>query len=111
VREALEDAGCAVIEAADGEAALTYARRFRPALLIAELVLPRLDGHALAQALRDDGGPPCIAFTVQSDPEALAWAHECGFHAVVPAYAGPVALATAARDALAATGRQIRLAR
>ncbi|MCE9601096.1 MAG: type II/IV secretion system protein [Gemmatimonadetes bacterium] len=110
VREALEDAGCAVIEAADGEAALTWARRFRPALVIAELVLPRLDGHALAQLLGEDGGPPCIAFTVQNDAEAVAWALECGFHAVVPAHSGPAALAAAARDALTATGRQIRLA-
>jgi CheY-like chemotaxis protein len=110
VREALEEAGCAVIEAADGEAALTYARRLRPALVVAELVLPKLDGHALAQALGDDGGPPCIAFTVQNDHEALAWARECGFHAVVPAHSGPAALAAAALEALAATGRQIRLA-
>lgn len=110
MREALEDAGCAVIEAADGEAALTYARRFRPTLVIAELVLPRLDGYALAQVIGEDGGPPCLAFTVQNDPEAVAWALECGFHAVVPAHAGPAALAAAARDALTATGRQIRLA-
>ena len=100
VREALEDAGCAVIEAADGEAALTYARRFKPALVIAELVLPRLDGYALAQLLGADGGPPCIAFTVQNDAEAIAWALECGFHAVIPAHAGPAELAGAARDAL-----------
>ena len=100
VREALEDAGCAVIEAADGEAALTYARRFKPALVIAELVLPRLDGYTLAQLLAADGGPPCIAFTVQNDAEAIAWALECGFHAVIPAHAGPAELAGAARDAL-----------
>ena len=110
VRAALEDAGCAVIEAADGEAALSYARRLRPSLVITELVLPRLDGYAVAQALRDDGGPPCLAFTVQNDADAVAWALECGFHAVVPAHAQPEALASAAREALATTGRQIRLA-
>ncbi len=110
VRAALEDAGCAVIEAADGEAALTYARRFHPTLVITELVLPRLDGYAVAQALRDDGGPPCIAFTVQNDADAIAWALDCGFHAVVPAHAHLEALASAAHEALASTGRQIRLA-
>ena len=78
--------------------------------MIAELVLPRLDGYALAQLLGDDGGPPCIAFTVQSDGEAVAWAQECGFQAVVPAHAGPGALAEAAREALAEAGRRIRLA-
>ncbi|MBK7906164.1 MAG: response regulator [Gemmatimonadetes bacterium] len=110
VRSALEDAGCSVIEAADGEAALAYTRRLAPALVITELVLPKLDGYALAQALGDDGGPPCIAFTVQSDEQALVWARECGCCAVVPAHDGPAALATAAREALAAAGRQIRLA-
>ncbi len=110
IREALEDAGFAVIEAADGEAALTYARKFRPALVITELVLPRLDGFALAQVLRDEGGPPCVAFTVQTDHEAVAWARECGFHAVVPAHVGPDELVAAVREALATSVRQIRLA-
>ena len=51
LRAALEAAGLGVIEAADGVAALNYARRLKPSLVVTELPLPRLDGYALVQAI------------------------------------------------------------
>jgi len=110
VREALEEAGCAVIEAADGEAALNYARRLRPDLVVSELVLPRLDGMALAQTLMNEVGPPVIAFTVQSDSGVRAWAAECGCTTVIGVHEGIPALAAAVCGALAATAPSLRLA-
>lgn len=110
MREALEEAGCAVIEAADGEAALNYARRLRPDLVVSELVLPRLDGMALAQTLMNEVGPPVIAFTVQSDSGVRTWAAECGCTTVISAHEGIPALAAAVCGALAATAPSLRLA-
>ena len=110
LRDALEADGCAVLEAADGEAALAYARRLRPALVVAELVLPRLDGHALAQALGADGGPAMIAWTVQTDAEAIAWARECGCAEVVAAHLGPDALVAAVRRTIEPARGAVRLA-
>ncbi|MBX7120118.1 MAG: Flp pilus assembly complex ATPase component TadA [Gemmatimonadaceae bacterium] len=100
-RDALENAGIAVVEAADGAAALAYARRLRPSVVVTDLVLPALDGFALVQALAGDGGAPCVACTEQQDPAMLAWAGEVGFRAIVPAHAAGLLLATAVREALA----------
>ncbi|WP_420126144.1 ATPase, T2SS/T4P/T4SS family [Longimicrobium sp.] len=44
LRGALEADGFGVIEAADGESALSYAQRLRPDWLVTEIALPRLDG-------------------------------------------------------------------
>jgi CheY-like chemotaxis protein len=46
--------GHAVEVAYDGQAALAIAREFRPEVAFLDLGLPRLDGYALAKALRDD---------------------------------------------------------
>ncbi len=110
IRESLEGAGCAVIEAADGEAALSYARRLRPDLVVTELVLPRLDGHALAQALLAEVGPPVIAFTIQTDAAARAWAIDCGCATVIAAHEGVPALTAAVRGTLDSLSSTLRLA-
>jgi type II secretory ATPase GspE/PulE/Tfp pilus assembly ATPase PilB-like protein len=85
LRAALEAEGFRVIEAADGEAALAYARRLRPDLVLTEIALPRLDGAGLLQALAEDSAaPPVFVHTSQSDPELLAWMAELGAHDVLP---------------------------
>jgi PAS domain S-box-containing protein len=40
--------------AADGDQALDLSRRLRPALLLADVMMPRLDGFGLLRAIRDD---------------------------------------------------------
>jgi DNA-binding NarL/FixJ family response regulator len=99
-----------VIEVADGDAGLLYARRLRPDLVVTELVLPRLDGHALAQALMLESGPPVIAFTVQTDAAVHDWAIDCGCASVIQAHEGVEKLATAVRGALEASSPSLRLA-
>ena len=110
LRYALEDAGCAVIEAADGAAALMYARRLRPALLVTELALPRLDGIALIQTVATELSLPAIVFTVQSDPAVLQWARDLGCRDVVSADRGADALASSARAVFGAAVPGMRLA-
>jgi type II secretory ATPase GspE/PulE/Tfp pilus assembly ATPase PilB-like protein len=79
LRTDLEREGIAVIEAADGEAALAYARRLGPDVILTELPLPRLDGIGLLQALVGEAGaPPVLVYTSQTDDALLDWARELG---------------------------------
>jgi len=52
IRYNLEQEGFAVAEAPDGEAALAYARRTAPALVILDLMLPGADGLEICRRLR-----------------------------------------------------------
>lgn len=49
-----------VLEAADGQAGLERARESLPDLVLADVMMPRLDGFALARALREDSATDCI---------------------------------------------------
>jgi CheY-like chemotaxis protein len=74
----LEKAGFTVEFADDGEAALERARTDPPALLVTEILIPRIDGLALCRRLRDDpltAGVPVIVFSILS---AAARAAEAG---------------------------------
>lgn len=51
-REVLENGGYVVREAADGQAALAEARRFRPDLVLLDVMMPDLDGFATAKRFR-----------------------------------------------------------
>jgi type II secretory ATPase GspE/PulE/Tfp pilus assembly ATPase PilB-like protein len=83
LRDQLEAAGFRVLEAADGEAALAYARRLRPDFVVTEIATPRLDAIGLLQALAQEPDPPCVVVsTDQTDPELLAWLRELGAHEV-----------------------------
>jgi type II secretory ATPase GspE/PulE/Tfp pilus assembly ATPase PilB-like protein len=77
--EVLSRSGFGVIEAADGESALVYARRLRPTFVLTELAIPKLDGLGLLRALlQEPGAPRVVVYSRQSDPEMLKWAIELG---------------------------------
>ncbi|MBI4496896.1 MAG: response regulator [Chloroflexi bacterium] len=62
----LEAFGHLPLVAADGEEGLAVARRERPDLIVCDVQLPKLDGYAVAQALKGDGAlrpVPLIAVT------------------------------------------------
>jgi two-component system chemotaxis response regulator CheY len=63
-RAAFEDAGFEVAEAADGREALVLALKRPPALLVAELTLPFVDGYALCEILRRDPGTTKMAILI-----------------------------------------------
>ena len=52
--------GCSVITARNGKTALQMAQQYKPALIVAELMLPELDGMNIARCLRQDGNPAFI---------------------------------------------------
>ena len=65
----VEDAGFTPMVAEHGEEALALARLHHPALIITDLMMPRLDGIGLIEALREDAlrdghkRPPIILMT------------------------------------------------
>jgi DNA-binding response OmpR family regulator len=63
----LSAAGFAIDFADDGEAALDRARLERPALVVTEILIPKLDGLALCRRLREDPftrNVPVLVFSI-----------------------------------------------
>ena len=84
IADALIADGITVIEAADGEQALAYARRLRPPVILTEIALPRLDAVGLLQALAlEQLTPRVLIHTRQTDTELHAWMLELGAEEVM----------------------------
>jgi two-component system chemotaxis response regulator CheY len=62
--ESLSDAGCDVVDAADGRDALAKALSRRPSLVVTETVLPIFDGFALCDILRRDSATRTVPILV-----------------------------------------------
>lgn len=85
-RNALIGAGCDVVEAANGRAALATAFVRPPALVVTELRLPVIDGFTLCEILRLDRlttNVPILVVTTETSPSMLARAKEAGADAVL----------------------------
>lgn len=61
----LEQAGFSVVTASDGEQALAVCRHEKPALVLLDLNLPRLDGWDVCRALRKESNVPIIMVTAR----------------------------------------------
>lgn len=76
-----------VIEAADGESALTALRTHRPDVLVCDVFLPRLSGYALCERLRADPATsriPVLLLTGGTTPdETTRRAREAGADGVL----------------------------
>jgi CheY-like chemotaxis protein len=101
---ALEHAGFEVDLADDAERALEMAEERRPAVIIADIALPRMNGWELAKRLRRRYGGELrlVALTSLGEPDDLARSAEAGFdqHLVKPVQ--PTILQAAIRQLLAA---------
>lgn len=67
VRDYLQQAGFAVVEAADGRTALSMAAAERPDMIVLDLGLPELDGLDVTRRLRAGSSVPIIMLTARSD--------------------------------------------
>ncbi|MBI4787594.1 MAG: response regulator transcription factor [Chloroflexi bacterium] len=65
VRGYLEQAGFAVVTASDGQEALTVFRHEKPALVLLDLNLPKMDGLDVCRALRKESNVPVIMLTAR----------------------------------------------
>lgn len=74
----LEEAGFEVNFAEDGEQALTLARALHPAIVITEILVPRLDGLALCRRLKAGADTCDIAVLVLSLLAAQGRAEDAG---------------------------------
>ena len=66
-RDYLEKNGFRVVTAADGQSALTVARREKPDLIILDLMLPQIDGREVCRILRRESDVPIIMLTALSE--------------------------------------------
>ncbi|MEV0380550.1 response regulator transcription factor [Nonomuraea sp. NPDC050643] len=72
--EALELNGFAVTTAADGRQALEAVARDRPDIVVLDVMMPGLDGFAVARRLREAGDSPMVLFLTAKDavPDRIA---------------------------------------
>jgi len=77
----LDKAGFVVEFVGDGEAALERVRQTSPALVVTEILIPKIDGLTLCRRLRDDPATHDIPVVVLSILAAAARAGEAGARA------------------------------
>ena len=81
MRRLLEMAGYDVLEASDGEQAVTMAFEAKPVLILMDLSLPKLDGLAATRKIRQKKGlkrVPIVAVSAHDSPESRTEALEAG---------------------------------
>jgi CheY-like chemotaxis protein len=108
VCEVLAGAGFSTIGAGDGEEAVELARRHRPACIVLDLIMPRMDGYTALTRLRGHpvtAGVPVVVLTGQSDPVYENLSEGVGAVAHVTKPFSPGHLADTVRRALAEEAR------
>ncbi|MEA3018640.1 MAG: two-component system, cell cycle response regulator [Actinomycetota bacterium] len=83
LRRQLEEHGHIVIEAVDGEDALRACRDHRPDLVLLDVEMPKLDGHAVLAALRADpdlADTPVVFLTARTTTEDVVEGLRLGAH-------------------------------
>jgi CheY-like chemotaxis protein len=100
----LEHAGFRALEADDGETAIEIARRERPAVILMDATMPRMDGWEAARRLKSDAETrdiPLIMLTAHAFEEHKQRAANAGADAFLAKPVLPDALATEIRKVLA----------
>lgn len=86
VRIRLEAAGYEVLTALDGQEGLEKARREKPALIILDLMLPKMDGYRVCAFLKKDtryAGIPIVMFTARAQQDDIDLGMEMGADAYI----------------------------
>lgn len=87
MRGELEDEGFAVVEASDGLEALDACQGLTPDLMVVDVVMPRMDGYALCEALRrqpQTAFVPILMATGLGDEPSIAKAFVAGATDFIP---------------------------
>jgi CheY-like chemotaxis protein len=77
----LTGAGYRVLTAADGEAGIAAAAAVRPALMVLDVMMPRMNGFQTCRALRaapETAKLPIVMLTSKDQPADQFWAEEVG---------------------------------
>lgn len=67
VRFALEQEGMSVVEAADGEAALREFPRVQPAVIVLDVMMPKVDGVQVCREIRRSSDVPILFLSARDD--------------------------------------------
>ena len=81
LREVLDSEGHTVLPAGDGGAGLALARREKPDLILLDLLLPKLNGYDVCNALMRDNltrHVPILIISTLDKPESIEKAKLCG---------------------------------
>ena len=100
----LEHAGFSALEADDGGTAIEIARRERPAVILMDATMPRMDGWEAARRLKSDAATkdiPLIMLTAHAFEEHKQRAADAGADAFLAKPVLPDELATQIRKVLA----------
>jgi DNA-binding response OmpR family regulator len=100
----LNEAGFGVEFAADGEAALALAREIKPAIIITEVLVPKLDGLALCRAVRKEAALKDTVVLIFSILAAQSRAREAGADAFLMKPLAEQRLVQTVRELLASRG-------
>lgn len=107
VRLALENTGYDFAGAADGEAGLALIRERRPALVLLDIVMPRLNGYQMLARMQQDpalAATPVIVMTCVTGEDPTSeedWARKLGVCRFISKPAHPDDIVTAVREQLA----------
>jgi DNA-binding response OmpR family regulator len=71
-------AGYEIIQAFDGETALQYWAEDRPDLIVLDVNLPKLDGFAVCQYIREQANTPILLLTVRDEEDDIVHGLELG---------------------------------
>lgn len=100
----LEFEGYEVVEAADGEAAMEHVRAERPDVVLLDVMMPRMDGWQVLQAIKADEqlrSIPVVMLTakVQDQDQIRGWSEGVADYITKPF--SPLALSQVLQDVLA----------
>jgi DNA-binding response OmpR family regulator len=108
-RDYLEKNGFRVTTAADGQSALTTARREKPDLIILDLMLPIMDGREVCKILRRESDVPIIMLSALAEEIDQVTGLEIGADDYITKPFSPRALVARVRAMLRRTRGEIKL--
>jgi len=103
--------GFQIVQAYDGEAALQRWNEELPDLVVLDVNLPRLDGFAVCQRIREQSDTPILLLTVRGDEDDVVHGLELGADDYVTKPFSPRQLVARAQAVLRRAGRTLPAAR